>query len=190
MRYPNWNGALPRVPDGVILREAPEDHGPATKFVERLAEQPDTPTLICDDDVIYDENWLAGFTEAANNLKDHVIAASGFSPRRIGLKNADGSDLIVQGFAGVWIPNGISVPKTITERDRYADDIWLSAQLAISGKAISLEPAMRAHCQPFAHADALQDFEVDGHARAEIYRRSAVGLAKEFGIWGETTNEI
>lgn len=37
-RFPGWDGAFPRVPDGVTICRCPEDLGPATKIVPTLAE--------------------------------------------------------------------------------------------------------------------------------------------------------
>ncbi len=37
-RFPDWDGALPEVPEGVEIRLVEEDYGPATKLLPALKE--------------------------------------------------------------------------------------------------------------------------------------------------------
>lgn len=54
-RFPDWDGALPEVPEGVEIRIVDEDFGPATKLLPALREfaGQDIDILFCDDDQIY-----------------------------------------------------------------------------------------------------------------------------------------
>ena len=54
-RYPDWDGTLPVVPDGVEIRMVDEDYGPATKLLPALKQFADSgyEILFLDDDHIY-----------------------------------------------------------------------------------------------------------------------------------------
>jgi glycosyltransferase involved in cell wall biosynthesis len=54
-RFPDWDGRLPDVPEGVEIRLVDEDFGPATKVLPALREfaGQDMDILFCDDDQIY-----------------------------------------------------------------------------------------------------------------------------------------
>ena len=58
-RFPDWDGSLPEVPEGVSIRRCDEDLGPATKVLPatRDYEGQDVDILFCDDDKIYDPGW-------------------------------------------------------------------------------------------------------------------------------------
>ncbi|WP_372885408.1 hypothetical protein [Shimia sp.] len=61
-RFPEWDGRLPEVPEGVEIRIADRDWGPATKLLPALREFPqDQEILFCDDDMDYPEDWAEGF---------------------------------------------------------------------------------------------------------------------------------
>ena len=54
-RFPDWDGTLPEVPEGVEVRMVDEDYGPATKLLPALEDfaEEDVEILFCDDDQIY-----------------------------------------------------------------------------------------------------------------------------------------
>ncbi|WP_211246129.1 glycosyltransferase family 2 protein [Cereibacter changlensis] len=58
-RFPDWDGSLPEVPEGISIRRCDEDLGPATKVLPatRDYEGQDVDILFCDDDKIYDPGW-------------------------------------------------------------------------------------------------------------------------------------
>lgn len=78
-RFPDWNGHLPRVPEGVLIVRCEEDFGPATKILPAIREFADQPVelLLCDDDRIYDRYWTARFLQARTAHPDCVIAGAG-----------------------------------------------------------------------------------------------------------------
>lgn len=58
-RFPDWDGSLPRLPEGVRLHRCETDYGPATKLLPAMRDLDGKPVdiLVCDDDLIYDRNW-------------------------------------------------------------------------------------------------------------------------------------
>lgn len=73
-RFPDWDGALPDVPDGVTITRCDEDFGPATKVLPaaRMFQGQDVDILFCDDDRIYPPGWTRVFVDAR---RDHPHAA-------------------------------------------------------------------------------------------------------------------
>ncbi|MFN7223360.1 MAG: glycosyltransferase family A protein [Paracoccaceae bacterium] len=58
-RFPDWDGTIPVLPDGVTLRRVATDYGPATKILPALQDfaGQDVDILFCDDDMLYDPGW-------------------------------------------------------------------------------------------------------------------------------------
>jgi hypothetical protein len=58
-RFPDWDGALPAVPEGVAIHRVSEDLGPATKVLPAVRELRGQAAdiLFCDDDRLYDPGW-------------------------------------------------------------------------------------------------------------------------------------
>ncbi len=74
-RFPDWDGALPIVPDGVEIRLVDKDYGPATKLLPALKEfGPEQEILFCDDDMDYPENWAEGFLAQRRRQPEACIA--------------------------------------------------------------------------------------------------------------------
>ena len=83
-RFPDWDGTLPPVPEGITIRRCPQDLGPATKILPAAREfaGQDVDLLFCDDDKVYDPRWHGRFkrnrqrhpgaclVEAGENLPD------------------------------------------------------------------------------------------------------------------------
>ncbi|WP_175483278.1 glycosyltransferase family 2 protein [Salinihabitans flavidus] len=78
-RFPDWDGQLPEVPEGVEIRRVEEDFGPATKLLPALREFAGTQTeiLYCDDDMDYRPNWTSVFQKTRKKRPDDCIAISG-----------------------------------------------------------------------------------------------------------------
>lgn len=66
-RFPDWDGSLPEVPEGVTIHRCDDDLGPATKVLPAAAQLrgQQVDLLFCDDDKIYDPNWHQRFKSAA-----------------------------------------------------------------------------------------------------------------------------
>lgn len=58
-RFPDYDGTLPDVPDGIEIVVIDDDLGPATKVLPAIREYQgqDVNILFCDDDRIYQPNW-------------------------------------------------------------------------------------------------------------------------------------
>jgi len=78
-RFPDYDGALPDVIDGVEIRHVDDDFGPATKVLcaaKEFADQ-DCDILFCDDDRIYPKNWAQAFVAERVKQPNACIAALG-----------------------------------------------------------------------------------------------------------------
>lgn len=78
-RFPDWDGTLPDVPDGVEIRRTRDDLGPATKVLAPALEfrGQDVDLLFCDDDRVYPPGWAARFLHARRQHPDAAIAGLG-----------------------------------------------------------------------------------------------------------------
>ncbi|MEL7114153.1 MAG: glycosyltransferase family 2 protein [Pseudomonadota bacterium] len=85
-RFPDWDGTLPEVPEGVEIRRVPEDIGPATKilFAAQEFRGQDVDLLLCDDDRRYKPHWAQAFLDARAAHPDAAIAIAGFEADRYG----------------------------------------------------------------------------------------------------------
>jgi len=65
-RFPDWDGTLPSVPDGVHIVRVAEDLGPATKVLPTAQRYRgrDADLLLCDDDRAYSPRWAGTFLAA------------------------------------------------------------------------------------------------------------------------------
>jgi hypothetical protein len=79
-RFPDWDGRLPRVPEGVEIRRS-EDWGPATKVLAAAKDFAGEPVEIvfCDDDRLYSKRLVSGFLRTRAKRPDAVIANLGFN---------------------------------------------------------------------------------------------------------------
>lgn len=75
-RFPDYDGSLPPVPDGVEIRRPDTDFGPASKVLHAVREFTGTNTeiLFCDDDRIYYPRWAGIFWRARAEHPDDAIA--------------------------------------------------------------------------------------------------------------------
>ncbi|MDF0599559.1 glycosyltransferase family 2 protein [Psychromarinibacter sp. C21-152] len=77
-RFPDWDGTLPEVPDGVTIRRVEEDWGPATKLLGALAGRAeDARILFCDDDQHYPPDWAARFLALERDRPNAALALLG-----------------------------------------------------------------------------------------------------------------
>lgn len=78
-RFPDWDGALPKVPEGVQIRRIDEDWGPATKVLGAAREfrGQDVDILFCDDDRWYAPAWAQRFLDAGARHPGCIIAHLG-----------------------------------------------------------------------------------------------------------------
>jgi glycosyltransferase involved in cell wall biosynthesis len=88
-RFPDYDGSLPALPDGVELRRPKWDFGPASKVLHAVREFSDidggrTNILFADDDLIYEPNWAERFLYARAQHPDAAICAHGLNLEDIG----------------------------------------------------------------------------------------------------------
>ena len=78
-RFPNWDGTLPVVPQGVEIRRCAKDLGPATKILPAARDfaGTDTQLILCDDDRAYGRNWAARLAAVAKTSPGEAIAGLG-----------------------------------------------------------------------------------------------------------------
>ncbi len=78
-RFPDYDGSLPEVPEGVEIRRVDDDLGPATKVLCAAREfaDRDCDILFCDDDRIYPAGWAAAMLAARAERPGDAIAALG-----------------------------------------------------------------------------------------------------------------
>jgi hypothetical protein len=94
-RFPDWNGTLPSVPNGVSIRRCNIDHGPATKILPAAQEYRDTDAqiLFCDDDCIVPKGWADRIFAIQSRRHSQVVAYYGrrsypFHHAEVGIRNA------------------------------------------------------------------------------------------------------
>jgi hypothetical protein len=85
-RFPDWDGKLPVVPDGVTIHRCDIDLGPATKILSaaRDLRGQDAQILFCDDDCIVPRGWAAGLFALQARRPDQAVAVyvrSAYLPR-------------------------------------------------------------------------------------------------------------
>lgn len=78
-RFPDWDGTLPAVPDGVTIHRTPDDLGPATKVLPAARELRGRAVdiLFCDDDRLYDRHWHRRFKAARAARPDACLCEHG-----------------------------------------------------------------------------------------------------------------
>ena len=182
VRFPEWSGALPDVPEDMEIRRAPFDAGPATKFLFAMDKiSDDRDLLICDDDTEYGAGWLEAFRKARLAHPQAALTGSSFPVSRI-LTDA-GTGSIAQGFAGTMFRRKMLLPLKIPPVFQWVDDIWLSANFAATGADIVTIDDARAAVQPQPAQHALQYAVIGGKSRAALNRNAAEVLSTQFSIW-------
>ncbi|MDF0601535.1 glycosyltransferase family A protein [Psychromarinibacter sp. C21-152] len=75
-RFPDYDGRLPDVPEGITIKRPEADFGPASKVLHAVRAYRGTPVeiLFCDDDRLYRPDWTMAFFEARSHVPDAAIA--------------------------------------------------------------------------------------------------------------------
>lgn len=79
-RFPDYDGRLPDVPEGIEIRRVDEDFGPASKVLHAVREfrGQDCEILFCDDDRLYPPEWAQSLLDARAAHPDAAIAPVAF----------------------------------------------------------------------------------------------------------------
>ena len=79
-RFPDWDGSLPEVPEGVEICRTADDLGPATKVLSAARDfrGTDTEIIFCDDDRVYPRDFIRDFLRTRARRKGCAIANIGF----------------------------------------------------------------------------------------------------------------
>lgn len=209
-RFPDWNGELPIVPNGVEIRRVDEDFGPATKVLPAVREfdGKDIDILFCDDDVAYDRGWTSRFAALRHSIPSACIVEAGKDidgvthvrlPRVSRKKRAPLDRLFrrsryaesgycdtLMGVGGALVKPGFftSVVFDIPELLWTVDDIWLSGHLELNGIPIwvNAEAPRRRERRQSKKIAALKTTVHAGKSRDES-NRVAIEYFRNRGIW-------
>ncbi len=93
-RFPDYDGTLPDVPDGVEIVRIDDDLGPATKVLPAIREYQgqDVNILFCDDDRIYLKNWAQALLDGATQHPNHIVCMRGINMDFIGAPPCQNED--------------------------------------------------------------------------------------------------
>lgn len=107
-RFPDYDGAAPKVPKGITVIRCETDLGPASKvlFCARDLRGTDTTILFCDDDRDYPAEWAGALFSEAARYPDRAICLQG---RRIS----------TLGFPEPDLPFGL--PRAVESQRRFFD---------------------------------------------------------------------
>lgn len=75
-RFPDWNGDLPRVPEGIQIVRCDHDYGPATKILPavKALEGLNVQVLFCDDDCIVPAGWANRLFSIQAKRRNEAVA--------------------------------------------------------------------------------------------------------------------
>lgn len=75
-RFPDWDGILPDVPNGVHVMRCGDDLGPATKILPacRDLQGQDAQILFCDDDCVVPKGWAKRLFDLQTRRPEEAIA--------------------------------------------------------------------------------------------------------------------
>nr|WP_223217379.1 glycosyltransferase family 2 protein [Rhizobium cauense] len=78
-RFPEYDGSLPAVPDGITIVRPDEDMGPASKvlFAAREFRGKDVQILFCDDDKVFEPDWASTLFTAQKQRPNECVALIG-----------------------------------------------------------------------------------------------------------------
>lgn len=78
-RFPDWDGTLPPVPNGIAVFQPDEDLGPASKalFAAQDLRHTDCQILFCDDDREYAADWAQALFDAQSSRPNCCVALNG-----------------------------------------------------------------------------------------------------------------
>jgi hypothetical protein len=93
-RFPDWDGTLPRVPNGVKVWRCEKDYGPATKILPACSDLrgTDAQILFCDDDGEFAPGWAARLFALQQRRPGQAVAAyvrsiNGYVSNRVSPRN-------------------------------------------------------------------------------------------------------
>jgi hypothetical protein len=212
-RFPEWDGCLPQVPEGVEIHRTDKDLGPATKVLPAVREfaGEDIDILFCDDDVEYDRDWTRRFAELRKAMPRACIAEAGKDifdiksrppdrlPRMVRERRTflhrlwRKSGFIESGYCDILHGVGGAIvrpdffPDTAFEIPEIlwtVDDVWLSGQLEAKGIPIWLNAdAPRRRERRNRDIAALRKMVHEGRGRTAANRDGVEYLRKTWGIW-------
>lgn len=177
MAYTRFDPApLPELPQGVTVIQTEDDLGPIGKLLGPARAHPGADVVICDDDWLYGEGWLAALTATARNHPGSAIAASTYGTERIGHQGGT----IAQGFGGVFLPAALAQAIPAPSNTAWpVDDIWISGHIEATGAKIIPCEAARSKITPVHSPGALQDIG----DRDTANRAAAREIHQIHGIW-------
>lgn len=75
-RFPEWDGTLPCVPDGVRVCRCDSDYGPATKVLPACGDLSgqDAQILFCDDDGVFAPEWARRLFDIQSERPSEAVA--------------------------------------------------------------------------------------------------------------------
>lgn len=127
-RFPDWDGELPQVPEGIEIVRTELDLGPATKILPaaRDFQGQDVEILFCDDDHIYGPGWAQSFRALRPKHPGAAIAQGGWQA----------SDYATSGGARALQPRAVRRWR-ITDLEFQAKFLW---QDLTKGKGLTAPP--------------------------------------------------
>ena len=208
---------LPAVPKGIEIRMCDFDFGPATKILPAVKEFAGTNAKIiyCDDDQIYDAEWIGRLCEKSLAFPSDCIADRGLRVAKLDARlrpkglsyriqrlaslglwrplkqydaGADGAFDIALGYGGVLVRPEFFPPTVFDIPDVLwtVDDIWLSGQMALNGITVRQASAIRLSANgEAAGIAALLDSEIGGHGRTAASRACVEYFRKTYGLWAQ-----
>jgi hypothetical protein len=212
-RFPDWDGKLPIVPEGVEICRVSEDFGPATKVLPAVRQfhGKDIDVLFCDDDVAYDRDWSSRFAAVRTLRPDVCVVEAGKDISSIRERPSDRLPRMHRGRSRLWrritrkssflasgycdllmgVGGGLVRPDFFTERvfdipDMMwpVDDIWLSGQLELNRVPIWLNAkAPRRKERRSKDVASLRRMIHAGHGRNDLNAAGIAYLRKQYGIW-------
>lgn len=209
---------IPDVPAGIEVRVCEHDYGPATKILPAVLEFAgrDVRIVYCDDDQVYDPDWLERLVEASVRHPGECIADRGFRVAKFDARRKFKQPqfrLLKWASLGLWQPlrkfdtrredtvdlamgfGGVLVRPEYFTADAFhipdvlwtVDDVWLSGQLALNGIRIRQASGRRESANsPAADLVSLFKSTIEGHDRTSANQQCVEYFRRNHGIWSST----
>lgn len=146
-RFPDYDGSLPDVPEGISLRQVDEDFGPASKVLHAVRDYADQACeiLFCDDDRLYPPDWTESFLQARHHKPTAAIANMAFEL----------TDWIIQDeFTRLNQPRALSRNAKLHTRHHIDTLLWRLGLLKKPGN----EPPHRRYIYKAGYRDFFQGY--------------------------------